>query len=161
MPSLGRAAGQIGQQVALLAELLLQRRQQQARLRDGGFLRDDVRQRDLAALVLQLQDVERLRLDIDQPARRRDLSAQRGFLDGGQRDVGTTSVRNTPSRWNACASASASGGFDRAPRAAEHVGGEGDADLRGVKAVDVGAVTRRRSSGFAPAPAGGCCRNRR
>ena len=87
-PSLGKAPGQRREQIALLGELFLQRRQQQPRLRHRRLLRHHVGQRDLAAVVLPPQDVEQLRLDIDQPPRRRDLAAQRRLLDRGKRDVG-------------------------------------------------------------------------
>ncbi len=137
--------GQERQQVALLGELPLQRRQQQPRLRDRRLLRHHVRQRDLPGLVLLLQHAEQLRLDADQPARRRDLAAQRRFLDRRERDVGgereidalaLERLRPRPARRRPRSP----------PRAAEHVGHEGDGDLRGVQAVRCWRRTRRWSS---------------
>ena len=110
-------------QIALLREQFFQRRQQQTRLRHRRFLRHHVGQRDLPAFVLPPQDVEQLGLDIDQPPRRGDLAAQRSFLDRGERDVrGERQVdRLALERLRFGLRVR---GFDRAPRAAEHVGHE-------------------------------------
>ncbi len=82
---------------------------------------------------------------LDQPARRRDLSAQRRLLDGGERDVGRQREIDAFAL-EGLGLGLRLGDFDLPARPAPHVGHVGDADLRGVQAVDARARWRHRWS---------------
>ena len=75
----GKFAGQGGQGVALLRQLLLQRRKIQLCLRQGSFLRRDVRAGHLSQLLLHLKNFQQVDFDADGLLGRLDLAAQRCF----------------------------------------------------------------------------------
>ena len=89
----GQAAGQGGEQVALLGQRLLQGRQGRLGLRQRRLLGGDVGAGDGAEPGLALQDAERLALGGDDALGRLDLGAQRGLGDrrhdhvGGERQI--------------------------------------------------------------------------
>ena len=79
-----------------------------------------------------------MRLDIDQPSCRGDLAAQRGFLNGRERDVrGEREINGLA--LERLRLGLRIRGFDRTARAAEYVGHECDTHLRGVQAIGRGA----------------------
>ena len=84
----GQPAGQGGEQVALLGQCLLQRRQGRLDLGEGGLLGGDVGAGHRAQARLAVQDVERVALGGDDALGRLDLGAQRGFEDRRRHDVG-------------------------------------------------------------------------
>jgi hypothetical protein len=85
---------------------VFERRQQQLGLRQRGFLRQHVGERNLAALVLLAQDAEQLRLQRDD-ARGGDLPAQDASWIAASAML-AVSVDGVASRWNACTSTVAS-----------------------------------------------------
>ena len=86
--------GQRRQEVALLRQLLLKRRQQLLGLRQCRVLRQHVGLRRLTEVELPFQNIQQMALDRDDALGGVDLAAQRGFLDrrrhhiAGQRQVG-------------------------------------------------------------------------
>ena len=138
-----KAPGKNGQEIALQGELLLQRRQQEPGLRDRRFLGHHIGQGDLPERVLLAQDLQQLRLQGDQPAGRRDLSAQRRFLDGGERDVG----RERQVDGLALEGLVLCERLQRLrlpPHPAPNVGDIVDRHLRGMQAENLGVVGGRR-----------------
>ncbi len=137
-----KTAAQRRQQVALLRQLLLQRRQGLLDLGQRRLLRHHVGLGDLAELALAPQQPEHVGLDLDDASRRRDLAAQRGLLHGragqvgrqgqiGRLELEALGIRLRRQR------------LDRAPGAAEHVGRIGHVQLPGEE------IERRRVRGTA------------
>ena len=91
------------------------------------------------------QDLEQLGLELDQPAGRRDLSAQRSFLDGGERDVGGEREIDGFALEGLLLGERLQR-FDLAPHPAEHIGDVGDGHLRGMQAEYLRIVGGRRVS---------------
>ena len=120
-----KAAGQRQQQMPLLRQLLLQRRQGGLRLRQLGFLRQHVGLGDAAEVELLLNETELIGFRLDDLLRGLDLAAQRDLLDRGrhhvrgQRQVGGLELEALILGLRGAA-------FDQPPLAAEHVGRIGD-----------------------------------
>ena len=132
---------QCGQGVARLTELLLQRRQRLRGLRLRGLLGENIQIAGGAERALLLHLVGQLMLQLEQPLGRRDLAAQRGLLHrrdhhvAAQGQVGGLELE-------ASALDLRLRHFDRAPRAAEHIGQIAHAELGGVQIV-VGVRLRK------------------
>ena len=129
-------------QIALLAKLLVQRRQQLLHLGKRGFLRHDIGLGDLAEAELAAQDVEQVGLARDLRLRRVDLAAQRRFLHrrahhvGNQREVGRLQLVALVVGLRLQV-------FHQAAVGAEHVGRERHAEIGGEQRV-VRDCPRRR-----------------
>ena len=80
-------ADQRQQDMMLLFQLLLQRRQRRFRGRHLGFLRQHVGAVGGAGLELVAHDHKLVAFRLDDLLRRLDLAAQRSLLDGGRHDV--------------------------------------------------------------------------
>ena len=131
-------SGEKGDEVALLGKLLLQRRQQELCLRDRGFLRDHVRQRDLPVVVASSQNTEQFRLQRNEPSGGGDLAAQRRLLDSGKRDIGGQGQIDAFAlerlNFDQCVRR-----LNQPPSAAKNVGHVVYGHLRGMQAVGTGA----------------------
>ena len=80
--------GQGGEQIALLRERLLERRQQLHHLRQRRLLHEHIGDRHGAQRILLAQYIQKLLSRLDHFARRGDLAAQGGFLNCGGGDIG-------------------------------------------------------------------------
>ena len=85
--TIGKAAGESDQQVALLRQLLLQRRQRLLDLRQRGLLRHHVGFGNLAGGELGPEQTKEIGRELDDGFRRVDLAPQRSFLHGGEDEV--------------------------------------------------------------------------
>ena len=116
----GQPAGERGELIARLCQLLLQWRQRRAGLRKLGFLGQHVGLRGAAQCETLAHQVQLLRLVLDDVLRRGDLTAQRGLLHrgndhvGGQREIGRLELEALILRLRREQ-------FDLSPCAAEHV----------------------------------------
>src|SRR3981189_1627382 len=88
-PIARQAAGERGQQIALLRQHLFERWQRGLGLGERGLLRGDVGAGDGAQALLLPQDAERLALGGDDALGGVDLGTQRRLQDGGGDDVGS------------------------------------------------------------------------
>ena len=117
---LGKLAGERGELIARLRQLLLQRRQRRAGLRKLRLLGQHVGLRGAAQREALPHQVQLLRLVLDDVLRRGDLAAQRGLLHRGnhhvrgQREIGRLELEALILRLRRER-------FDLPPRAAEHV----------------------------------------
>src|SRR5271155_1092051 len=75
------------QEIALLCELLLERRKQLFSLRQCRILRQHIRLRRLTEAELTLEYIEKVALNTDNASRRRELTAKRCLLNGGRHDI--------------------------------------------------------------------------
>ena len=83
-----QTANQGSEQMSLLLQLALQRRERLLDLGERRFLRDDISFRNLAKTALLAQQIEHVAHDFDDALGCRDLAAQRCFLHGRKHDVG-------------------------------------------------------------------------
>ncbi len=128
----GEPARQRRQEVACLLQLLLQRGQRLLHLRESGFLRSYVEPGHRPQFELPPKQRERPRADVDDLLGRRDLGAQRRFLDGGRRQArGQRQVRRL--ELEALALGSGPQRLHLAPDAAEHIERVAQRPLRGVE----------------------------
>ena len=129
-----KPSGQDGQKVALLGELLAQRRQRGGDLRELRFLRGDIQPAGIAFGILVAQDLQHVGVDVDELAGRVDLRLQCCLLDrrdhhiGGQRGVRRDHLESNRLRLRLHR-------FHGAAVQAEHIGHIRDADLRGEQLV--------------------------
>jgi len=128
-------AGELGQKVALLAELVAQRRQGGLALREGCLLGGDVGHRTLADAESALQQGKGLTLDLDGALGGGDLAAQRGLGDGGDHDVGGEGEIGRL-ELEALLLGLGVERFGGTPRAAPQVGDESDVQQAGEQSVD-------------------------
>ena len=130
------AADQRQKDVALLLQLLLQRRQRRLRRRHFGLLRQHIGSGGAADFELMAHDVELVGLRLDDVERRLDLAAQRGFRNSrrhhvrGERQIGRLELE-------ALIFGKRLRRLDLPPLAAEDIGRIGDVH-RGLEQIEDG-----------------------